>query len=129
MGVYIFLDIMPNHIGEKEWDSVYGESLQLINAYPFMDKIVDKVTYDESWVYVDRSKQRELPYSSDVSLIGWHIFGDLESMMTAESIEVRGDEQNLKKRESLSCHGSSFFIIILWLPFFPHFYVLPSELK
>lgn len=79
---------MPNHISEEAWKAVYKESLQLINAYPFMDKIVDEVTYDESWIYVDRVKERVLRSSSENPLKGWHIFGDLESMMTAESVEL-----------------------------------------
>lgn len=91
MGVYIFLDIMPNHISEESWESVYEESLALINAYPFMDKFIDEHTFDSTWVYVDRAGETELDYPPGKPQTGWHVFGDLKSMMTAESFELVKD--------------------------------------
>jgi len=91
LGVYIFLDIMPNHISEESWGKVYQETLELINAYPFMDKFVAEETYDASWIYVDRAEEKVLPYRFEGSQTGWHIFGDLESMMTAESVKLVKD--------------------------------------
>src|SRR5699024_5912617 len=68
-------------------------SLELINAYRFMDKFVDEETYEASWIYVDRAEEKVLPYRFEGSRTGWHIFGDLESMMTAESVKLVKDRK------------------------------------
>ncbi len=35
MGVMIFLNIMPHHIDEAEWENAYTETLEIINANVF----------------------------------------------------------------------------------------------
>ena len=40
MGIMIILEIIPDKIKNSEWEQVYEEALKLVEAYPFMDKIV-----------------------------------------------------------------------------------------
>ncbi len=78
MGVMIFLDIDFTSISKKKWESVYEESLLLIDKYPFMDKLVDKQTYSESFIYSDRTRERLLtPWYPDYK--GWRSIGDLNT--------------------------------------------------
>ncbi|MFD0713811.1 hypothetical protein [Paenibacillus sp. GCM10027626] len=98
MGISIHLRIMPNKIESAEWESVYKESLELIKAYPFLDRIVDRKTYGCDWMYVDRAKERVL--ESEGCPVGWHVFGDADSMQTAESFKLIRDLQYYRKQSS-----------------------------
>src|SRR5699024_9693012 len=60
MGVYIYLNILPDKIGEKEWENVYEESLKLIQAYSFMDSSVDVETYGIPWRYAHCAEEKEM---------------------------------------------------------------------
>ncbi|MGY0694459.1 hypothetical protein ACW2QC_17045 [Virgibacillus sp. FSP13] len=103
MGVYINLDIMPNQIDKKEWEDVYKESLELVEAYPFMDNIIDKKTYECPWVYVDRAKETTFEeFDFTEPQIGWHVFGDFDSMLTAESFALYKNLDYYRKK----CHGN-----------------------
>ncbi|MDC3413865.1 hypothetical protein NC797_08755 [Aquibacillus sp. 3ASR75-11] len=85
MGVYVLMDILPNKIGKEEWESVYEESLELIKAYPFMDSTVDYETYRVPWKYVHRPTEEEMEFGYKDFYLGWHVFGDYETMLSAES--------------------------------------------
>ena len=84
MGIFVNLDIIPDEISQKEWESVYDETLTLIEAYPFMDKIRDTEKYGSTWVYTDKTRERKLKLDNSYQ-IGWHAFGDMLTMLSAES--------------------------------------------
>ena len=52
MGVYLELDILPHMIDKLKWQEVYMETLELINAYPFTDVIVETVKGAERLTFV-----------------------------------------------------------------------------
>ena len=89
MGVRIKLDIIPAKIDADEWESVYEETLLLLQEYDFMDKIVDKEEYDYKWIYTTRSKERQ--FSSYDDRLGWHTFGDMTTMKRAENFILLRD--------------------------------------
>lgn len=83
MGIMIFLDIMPHHIDEVEWVRVYEETMEVINHYPFVDKVFDPRTFDCNWAYLTRTKEREVPMANDE--VGWHTIGDERTLQLTES--------------------------------------------
>ncbi|MCK8824104.1 hypothetical protein [Fuchsiella alkaliacetigena] len=87
MGVMIKLDIVPEKIDAAEWESVYEETLILLNEYSFMDKIVDKEKYNYKWIYTQQSKERELVSGR----LGWYTFGDMIRMKNAENFMLIRD--------------------------------------
>lgn len=89
MGVMIFLNIMPNHIGESAWGKVYDETLELVNAYPFVDKIFDRHSYDCDWAYLSCTKERKISFADNHW--GWHTIGDEQSLRLAESFMLIKD--------------------------------------
>lgn len=100
MGVYILMDIIPDRINDTEWENVYNESLELIRAYPFLDKTVDKDTYGENWVYVERTKEMTWDWDGDGSYVGWHVIGDERSMLIAESFALAKDINYYRRHSS-----------------------------
>jgi hypothetical protein len=96
MGIYIHLNIMPHQIDPAQWERVYEESLELIKAYPFADEFEDRETYGCRWVYLDRTIERGIPFMNYQQ--GWHTFGDLQSMQTAESFALVRDLEYYRKR-------------------------------
>jgi len=108
MGVMIFLDIMPNHIEDAEWEKVYEETLELIHAYPFLDSVFDDATYDCNWKYTVRTKERAIRFADNQ--LGWHAFGDEESLRIAESFSlVRNLEYYRKEtRQNGNCDDILF---------------------
>ena len=37
MGIYIYLDIVPERITQEQWKEVYNKSLKILDEFPFMD--------------------------------------------------------------------------------------------
>ena len=89
MGIYIRLNIIADQISKKDWNSVYKESEQLINAYPFLDIASDDDAYGCPWNYADSPSERPIKYCGNN--IGFRMSGDLVSMETAESFELIKD--------------------------------------
>ena len=89
MGVRITLDIIPEEIDDDEWESVYEETLLLLQEYDFMDEIVDEEKYDYKWSYTTRSKERE--FASYDNRLGWYTFGDMTTMKSAEDFMLLRD--------------------------------------
>jgi hypothetical protein len=86
MGIFIKLDTVPANISKKSWDLAYKEAAQLIQAYPFLDIVSDRASYDCVWNYADRPEERRIPYCNNQ--IGFRLCGDLVTMETAESFEL-----------------------------------------
>ncbi len=89
MGIYIRLNIIPDQISKKDWNSAYKEAEQLINAYPFLDVASDDDAYGCSWNYADSPSEGPIEYCDNN--IGFRMSGDLVTMKTAESFELIRD--------------------------------------
>ncbi|GAB3804296.1 hypothetical protein [Virgibacillus kimchii] len=98
MGIYIYMDILPNKIDKEEWERVYEESLQLVLAYPFMDDEVDLETYGEMWRYALRTDETEMEFDYNDHQPGWHLYGDYETMLGAESFSLFRNIESYRKK-------------------------------
>ncbi|MDF2925434.1 MAG: hypothetical protein K0R57_4348 [Paenibacillaceae bacterium] len=96
MGVYIRLEILPYEIDPWEWEQVYEESLLLLEAYPFLDLLIDEKTYKVIWTYVDRAKERVLKQAGGER--GWQVFGDEVTLQTAESFQLIRNLEHYRER-------------------------------
>ncbi|WP_066186091.1 hypothetical protein [Gracilibacillus timonensis] len=92
MGIYIFMDVLPNEIKQEDWEAVYEESLELIRAYPFLSREVDRHTYQENWAYALHTKEKELNQYQK----GWHLIGDYPTMQGAESFILYRNIENYR---------------------------------
>jgi hypothetical protein len=112
MGVFIKLDIIPDKIDPNEWESVYEESLLLLNSYCFMDRIVDNEKYGCNWVYTIGSAERILKECKNK--LGWYTFGDTVTMKNAESFHLVKDlDFYLTDTEKANC-SDVLFALINW---------------
>ena len=86
MGVYIGLDIIPKKIIQEEWQKVFEESMQLIQAYPFAT--LKEVNVDGfKRLVLDRAEVQCVEgYGAEEKY--WKINGDLESKETGESFTL-----------------------------------------
>lgn len=91
MGIYIGLDIIPNHINQEDWQKVFEETLQLIQAYPFATLNVDSVNGFMRFVLDRTERQNVEGYGSEAEY--WKINGDLESKETGESFTVQPERK------------------------------------
>lgn len=96
MGTWIYLHADFRNVTQDLWESVYEETLDLVNVYPFMDRVVDKTTYRNTFQYVDRARERYLaPRNPDK--LGWYVIGDMETLEHAESFMLFRDVSYWKK--------------------------------
>lgn len=82
MGIILKLEILPNRINNQDWKAVYNDCLKLVEAYPFMDRINDNETYDITWSYVQKTKERKIEECNNNN--GVYIIGDMHTMKNAE---------------------------------------------
>lgn len=104
MGIYIKLNINPARINNRDWESAYQESLKLLDAYDFLDRISDRKTYKGvDWEYGAKAKERTVSSSEDV--IGWNVIGNVKTMERAEDFTLQKDLRmyKQKKPETDSC--------------------------
>ncbi|MDA3941685.1 MAG: hypothetical protein PF693_20640 [Spirochaetia bacterium] len=107
----INLEIMPNKITNKEWEHVYEETLELIEAYPFMDKIIIEEKYDTTWIYADRTRERKLhPWYDD---FGWYVIGDMKTGEHAENFALMRNLDFYRHDDSGKV-GDIFLSTIAW---------------
>lgn len=69
MGVFLYLDIVPDRISEKEWASVYQETLTLLDNYEFLG-----IVKDDKYYYAARSAHQE---NVERGYAGWWVSGDM----------------------------------------------------
>ena len=113
MGISISLQVDFQHVSQAKWESVYRESLRLIEAYPFMDKIVDKETFKTTFFYVDRTRERRLaPWYPDTQ--GWYVIGDMQSFAHAESFMLVQNVDFYTCAASNLAAGDVYFSLINW---------------
>lgn len=85
MNIFIGLDLITHGINPFAWEAAYQESLCLISAFEFMDRIVDRTAVsDFDWIYATRTKERRLKRQKD----GWKICGDLKTMQFSDSFSM-----------------------------------------
>lgn len=95
MGVYINLEIMPSKISKEDWESVYKETLELINAYPFACIKTDYVQGMER-IFIDRAE--EIIKDDGVKKTRhWSVCGDLETKRIGETFVLYEDIEKYNK--------------------------------
>lgn len=93
MGVYIGLELVRGTISQQKWQETYMETLQLLNAYPFVDLKRKQVGYKELLIYA-----RDLENDTDnPDKRHWCVCGDMKSKKTGESFCL-----------SYNLHGNQF---------------------
>lgn len=86
MGVYIGLDVMPNKIYQEDWQRVFEESMQLIQAYPFATLKEENVNGFKRFV-LDRAEGQYVEgYGGEGRY--WKVNGDLDSKETGEGFTL-----------------------------------------
>ena len=111
MGISIVMEIDPTGFQDSEWEAAYDETLELVNAYEFMDQYIEKaISGSSSRIVVDRSRERELPFGNGE--IGWNTFGDLKTMGHAEDFTLFRDmafnKMNSSSRSKRSSEGDIY---------------------
>lgn len=110
MGIMISLEIIPDKIKNSEWEQAYEEALKLIEAYPFMDKIVIEDKHDTFWFYADRARERKLRPWYDKP--GVYIIGDMKTGEHAENFTLVRDLDYYKHDDTGKATGDIFLSII-----------------
>ncbi|MDZ7794877.1 MAG: hypothetical protein U5P10_14655 [Spirochaetia bacterium] len=111
MGIVIELSVDFSWITQDQWTAVYEETLQLIEQYPFMEKIVDRDSYDETMIYADRTKERYLsPWYPDK--LGWFTIGDLASFEHTETFLMFRDINYYKDIDTTQRDGDIYFSLL-----------------
>lgn len=97
MGIFIHMSI-SKAVEKKEWEAVYQETLQLVEAFPFAERLKVSCEGVETYCLV-RTKERQKKYGwrGDKTRIGWTVDGDYETMRTAEEYFLPKDFINEKK--------------------------------
>ena len=92
MGIYIYLQI-SHSVTKEEWEKVYEETLQLVNAFPFAEKRRIKCKGIDT-VCLVKTKERKVVFqdwNGNKEEIGWWTIGDYETMSTAEDYSLQRD--------------------------------------
>ncbi len=85
MGIYIALDIYPNRISQEKWKIAFDETVRLLNAYSFMDKVVDEKN-GLKYTYLTKSRYKKHLYEGYYG--GWHIIDEDEEVELYDCIEA-----------------------------------------
>ena len=83
MGIEIFGTLLPWEVSDEQWAGAYNDALKLVEAFDFLDVIVDTTRYKKfkaTWYYAVKSRERDLDDG-----IGVAIAGALNSCISAET--------------------------------------------
>lgn len=118
MGIFLHLSISKS-VTKEEWDAVYQESLELVDAFELCEARKVKVRGIETFCFV-RTKERERIryHDSDDVITWWNCIGDYDSMCCAENYflprELKryygDDDDNKTKRSHISKDPLSFIV-------------------
>jgi hypothetical protein len=103
MGIFINLYLAPERIEPAAWNAVYQESLQLVNAFPFLICIQDA----DGYLYARRTE-----HIKDLSkgYAGWRSEGDLRDGANTESYQLLDDIQYYREyRERYFTNGEDSY--------------------
>ena len=105
IGIVINLHLIPRRISPKEWREVYQESLKLVEAYDFMDRIEARRN-GLRYFFARKSKDRPLFLNRECH--GWFAVGDLrtgegtgEFMLSEDIHAYMPDEGTRRDRKSV----------------------------
>ena len=100
MGIYVTGSLLPYELTQQQWEQAYEESLQLVDAYDFLDIIHNKekyANYGLDWVYVEKSKERNFD-----GQLGVNIFGAYAGCISTEGQDLHRDLSRYYPREMYS---------------------------
>lgn len=91
MGIFIHLGI-SRAVQKKEWEKVYEETLQLVDAFPLAERRKVKCRGVDTICLVP-TKERKYNYgwNNEKTRVGWCAVGDYETMHTAEEYFLSRD--------------------------------------
>ncbi len=107
MGIVIDLRIIPSRIHPDRWKSVYMETLQLVEAYEFMDRVVGErngLQYD----YAERTKNRKNLFGTGAE--GWHSVGDMQTGCNTDDFALLGNIQAYQPKEAQTDKGEDILL-------------------
>ena len=88
MGIFIHMSISMS-VTKKEWEKVYEETLQLVNAFPFAQRRLVKCKGIETVCLVPTVEREETyGWNNEEKRIGWIAEGDYKTMRTAEDFAL-----------------------------------------
>lgn len=91
MGIYIYIRI-SKAVQKKEWQKVYKETLQLVQAFPFADEREVKCRgINTNCLVPTREREDRYGWHNEKIRVGWSTVGDYETMHTAEEYFLSGD--------------------------------------
>lgn len=88
MGIFINLMIIPQRISREKWASVYKETLRLVEAYDFMDKIEGRRN-GLQYFYARKTEDRANLFGKGCH--GWHSVGDMRTGCNTEDYTLYAD--------------------------------------
>ncbi len=90
MGTYVGLSLLPEGVSQQQWEKVYEESLELLNAFPFAD-IKEKNYFGLNIPVFEQAKERieQKKY--------WQLCGDLNSKKYGETFQLYKEINVYKK--------------------------------
>lgn len=91
MGIFIYLKVSTS-VTKEEWEKVYEETLQLVNALPLAEKREVNINGIDTICLVP-TEEREETYGwhGENRSVGWRTVGDYEYMCTAEDYYLPRD--------------------------------------
>ena len=101
IGIVINLHLIPRRISPKEWREVYQESLKLVEAYDFMDRIEAR---RNGLRYFAAQKSKDRPLFMNREGHGWLAVGDLRTgegtgeFMLSEDIHTYMPDEGSKRQ-------------------------------
>ena len=91
MGIFINMTISSS-VTKDEWQSVYRESLRLVNAFPFAERREVPIRGIKTKCLVPtREREDRYGWNDEKVRIGWFTDGDYESLCTAEDYYLPRD--------------------------------------
>lgn len=81
MGIYIHMEISKS-VTAKEWERVYGETLQLVNAFPLSEHYEATCNGIDTYCIVRTQEHKHSSYNGEK--LGWTADGDYETLRGAE---------------------------------------------
>jgi hypothetical protein len=98
MGVMLYLDICPDMATNEQWEKIYGETLMLVEAFPFAETVFDRdkfANFGLNFVYADRTREKDVDYKERKGLC-WETDGDYKTFEFGETFKLWRDLDNYK---------------------------------
>ena len=100
MGIYIYLDIVPERITQEQWKEVYNKSLKILDEFPFMD-IVKKEKNGKYYRCSTRTKSKEICLKEGYTYHRWHSVGDMYTGCNTESFSMTDDIRRYQYEDTI----------------------------